>query len=118
MMVPLDPAAARYVRTWLGPPLGPGLLALRHALVFPRPGLWGNDPAQPQSVILVREGEGQRETFGAGEPEPAVGWLIDQRKGFTLHAPDDWLEAVRGRLGDVEEDSVETWTEDGTAVLA
>jgi GNAT superfamily N-acetyltransferase len=116
MMVPLDKPATRYVRTWLGPLLGPGLLALRHALLFPMPGLWGDDPVQPQSVILVRDGDDQREAFGAGEPEPAVGWLIDQHKAFTLHAPDDWLEAVRARLGGVEKDSVETWTEDGSSM--
>ena len=111
-MVPLDAAAARYVRTWLGPPPGPGLLALRHALVYRRPGLWGDHPSAPQSVMLVREGDGRLEVFGAGTAEPAVGWLAGQVRPFTLLSPDDWHEAVRDRLGvaEVESDGVETWS--------
>jgi RimJ/RimL family protein N-acetyltransferase len=74
MMVPLEPEAAQSVSFWLGPER-PGLLALRHALRFGRPGLWGDDARSPQSVLLVREGDGQLEAFGAGKPDEAVGWL-------------------------------------------
>ena len=111
-MVPLDAAAARYVRTWLGPPPGPGLLALRHALVYRRPGLWGDHPSAPQSVLLVREGEGRLEVFGAGAAEPAVGWLAAQVRPFTLLSPDDWHEVVSDRLGgaEIETDGAETWS--------
>ena len=86
-MVPLDPAATREVISRLGLPAAPGLLALRHALAFRRPGLWGDDPSAPRSVILVREGDGQLEAFGAGDPEPAVGWLVGHRRGFTPARP-------------------------------
>ena len=115
MMVPLDPAAARFVRGWLGPPEGPGLLALHHALAFQRPGLWGDVPGSPRGVILVREGQTGLEAFGAGQPEPALGWLIGRRREFTLHAPEEWFEAARERLGAVEIDRVETWTGPGLA---
>lgn len=116
MMVPLDPAAARFVRAWLGPPEGPGLLALHHALVYHRPGLWGDAPATPRGVILVREGLTGLEAFGAGRPEPALGWLIGRRREFTLHAPEEWFDAARERLGAVDIDRVETWTGPGPGV--
>jgi GNAT superfamily N-acetyltransferase len=109
-MVPLDPSAARFARSWLGPPEGPGLLALRHALVYRRPGLWGDRPVSPQTVVLLREGEGRLEAFGAGEPGPAVDWLVGQLRGLTLHAPDGWLAAVDARLDKVEFVDVETWS--------
>ena len=111
-MVPLDAAAARYVRSWLGPPPGPGLLALRHALVYRRPGLWGDHTSAPQSVLLVREGDGRLEVFGAGSPEPAVAWLAGQVRPFTLLSPDDWHEVVRDRLGgaEIDPEGVETWS--------
>lgn len=109
-MVPLDPAGVRDVTARLGPPAGPGLLALRHALAFRRPGLWGDSPSAPRSVLLVREGGGQFEAFGAGAPEPAVGWLAGHRRGFSLLAPDTWLDAVRARVGGVDRDEVETWS--------
>ncbi len=111
-MGPLDAAAARYVRSWLGPPPGPGLLALRHALVYRRPGLWGDHPSAPRSVLLVREGDGRLEVFGAGAPEPAVAWLASQVRPFTLLSPDDWHEVVRDRLGvaEVDPEGVETWS--------
>jgi GNAT superfamily N-acetyltransferase len=108
-MVPLDAAAAPYVRSWLGPCAEPGLLALRHALAYRRPGIWVDTPWEPRSVILVRDGDGQLEAFGAGEPEPAVGWLVGHHKGFALLAPEPWLDAVRARVGAVEEDGIETW---------
>lgn len=109
-MVPLDPNAARHVLSWLGPPSGPGLLALRHALAYRRPGLWGDDPGSPRSLILVRDGDGQIEAFGAGRPAPAVSWLVGHRRGFTLHAPESWFGPVRARVGAVDRAGVETWS--------
>ena len=114
-MVPLDPAAAWHVRSWLGPPEGPGLLALHHALAYRVPGLFGDRPGTPRGVLLVREGTGGVEVFGAGEPEPAVGWLVGNRRPFTLLAPDPWHDAVVARLGEVEFDRVETWAGAGVA---
>ncbi len=115
-MVPLDPAAARHVRTRLGLPEGPGLLALRHALAYRRPGLWGDDPVAPRSVLLVREGERRIEAFGIGEPWPALGWLLGHGRGFALQAPDDWLLTASQALGgDVERVEVETWSADAVA---
>jgi len=110
-MVPLDPAAARHVRARLGLPEGPGLLALRHALAYRRPGLWGDDPVAPRSVLLVREGDGRIEAFGAGEPWPALAWLVGHGRAFALHAPDDWLTTAADALGGaVERVEVETWS--------
>jgi|GEM_PF-648313 GNAT superfamily N-acetyltransferase len=119
-MVPLDPAAARHVRARLGLPEGPGLLALRHALAYRRPGLWGDDPAAPRSVLLTREGDGRIEAFGVGEPWPALAWLVGHGRPFVLHAPDDWLAtAVDALGGGVERVEVETWSAEGdTAVDA
>lgn len=114
-MVPLDPAAARHVRARLGLSEGPGLLALRHALAYRRPGLWGDDPAAPRSVLFVREGDGRIEAFGAGEPWPALAWLVSQGRGFSLHAPDDWLETVDSLGGAVERVDVETWSREAPA---
>ena len=108
-MVLLDQAAARFVRSWLGPPTGPSLLALRHALMYRRPGLWGDRPKAPRSVVLVREGDGQLEAFGAGEAQPAVGWLLEQRRGVALHAPEAWHEVVRAWFGRADSIAVETW---------
>jgi GNAT superfamily N-acetyltransferase len=109
-MVPLDPAGARYARSWLGPPRGPGLLALRHAVEFPRPELRGDHATKPHSLLLTRDGDGPLEAFGAGDPEPAIRSLQTLGQAFTLHAPERWQAAVRARLGPVEEHRVETWT--------
>lgn len=117
-MVPLDENAARRVMAWLGPAGGPGLLALRHALEYRRPGLWGDDPRSPRCVILIREGDGQIEAFGEGAPQPAVRWLVGQGREFTLHAPGSWLGPVRERVGAVERAGVETWSGAAAAVGA
>lgn len=109
-MVQLDPAAVRYVRTWMGASEGPGLLALRHALAYRSPGLWGDHPVEPRSVVLIREGDGQLEVFGAGEPEPAVAWIVGHLKAFTLHAPEGWAGPVGDRVGEVEQVEIETWS--------
>lgn len=108
-MVPLDEAAARYVETWLGSAEGPGLLALRHALKYRRPGLWGDVASTPTSILLAREGKDQLEAFGAGEPGPALAWLMSHRRAFALLAPEDWQDPVVNRLGEIDRREVETW---------
>jgi hypothetical protein len=54
-------------------------------------------------VLLVREGDGQLEAFGAGEPEPALGWLA-RRAGRTvaLLAPPHWTNVVGRRFRALE----------------
>src|SRR4051794_27940383 len=104
IMSPLDPVAAEHVRSWLGGPCGPGLLDLHQALAYHRRGLWGDEVREPRSVLLVREGDGQLEVFGAGEAEPALGWL-SRRAGVgqavALRAPRAWWDAVERRVGAV-----------------
>jgi GNAT superfamily N-acetyltransferase len=63
-------------------------------------------------VVLVREGDEQLEAFGAGEPEPAVGWLASQDRAVSLVAPPSWREALGTRAGPTEETVIETWTID------
>jgi GNAT superfamily N-acetyltransferase len=115
-MVPLDTAAAREVLRQLGPTTGPGLLALRHALEFRPAWLWGDGSSSPRSIVLIREGDDQLEAFGAGAPEPAVGWLTAHQRRFTLHAPETWLAAVVGTVGEVDQDDVEIWSLERAAV--
>jgi GNAT superfamily N-acetyltransferase len=111
-MVPLDPLAVRSLRSRLGEPSGPALLALHHALTYQRPGLWGDHARVPRSVVLVREGDDQLEAFGAGEPEPAAGWLAGQGRAVSLVAPATWREAVGARVGPIEQKAIDTWTID------
>jgi GNAT superfamily N-acetyltransferase len=111
-MVPLDPLAVRSLRSWLGEPAGPGVLALHHALAYQRPGLWGDHARVPRSVVLVREGDDQLEAFGAGEPEPAVAWLAGQGRPVSLVAPATWRDALGTRVGSIEQAAIETWTID------
>lgn len=102
-MIPLDSVAAEHVRSWLGEPRGPGLLDLHHALAHHRRGLWGDDARVPRSVLHIRQGEGQLEAFGAGEPEPALGWLLGRaRQPLALLAPEDWWDAAGRRAGAAE----------------
>jgi RimJ/RimL family protein N-acetyltransferase len=102
-MVPLDAVAAEHVRVWLGEPSSPGVLDLYQALADHRPGLWGDDARVPRSVVLVREGVGQLEVFGAGKPEPAAGWLCRyEDRAIALMAPRDWWDAVERRVAEVE----------------
>ncbi len=110
-MVLLDSAAARYVRSWLGDPREPCVLDLHHALAHHRRGLWGDDARAPHSVLLMREGFGQLEAFGAGEPEPAVAWL-SRRAGrpLALLAPPDWRDVVGRRFKPVERNEILTLT--------
>jgi GNAT superfamily N-acetyltransferase len=111
-MVPLDPLGLRSLRSWLGEPSGPGVLALHHALAYQRPGVWGDHARVPRSVVLVREGDDQLEAFGAGDPEPAVAWLADQGRAVSLVAPASWREALGTRVGPIEQAVIETWTID------
>jgi GNAT superfamily N-acetyltransferase len=111
-MVPLDPLAVRSLRSWLGEPDGPRVLALHHALAYQRPGLWGDHARVPRSVVLVREGDDQLEAFGEGEPEPAVAWLAGQGRPVSLVAPATWREALDTRVGAIEQAAIETWTID------
>jgi GNAT superfamily N-acetyltransferase len=111
-MVPLDSLAVRSLRSWLGEPPGPGLLALHHALTYQRPGLWGDHARVPRSVVLVREGDDQLEAFGAGEPEPSVAWLAGKSRAVSLVAPAAWRDAVGARVGPIEEAAIATWTID------
>jgi GNAT superfamily N-acetyltransferase len=109
-MVPLEPEARQQVVSWLGREEAPGLLALRHALLYGRPGLWGDDARQPRCVVLLRPGDdGGSEAFGAGRAAPAVAWLAGRNGGVTLLAPDDWEPAVRAAVGPVDRIEVETW---------
>lgn len=108
-MVPLDAVAAEHVRAWLGEPRGPGVLDLYQALVDHHPGLWGDDARVPRSVVLIREGAGQLEVYGAGRPEPAAGWLCrSEERPIALIAPKDWWDAVERRVDQVERDEVLT----------
>jgi GNAT superfamily N-acetyltransferase len=111
-MIPLDPLVVRSLRSWLGEPSGPGLLALHHALAYQRPGLWGDHARTPRSVVLVREGDDQIEAFGAGEPEPAVAWLAGRGRSVSLFAPGSWRDAVGARVGPIEQGVIETWAID------
>ncbi len=111
-MVPLDPMAIRSLRSWLGEPPGPGLLALHHALAYQRPGLWGDHARLPRSVVLVREGDDQLEAFGAGEPEPSAGWLAGLGRPVSLAAPAAWRDALTARMGAIDQTAMQTWTID------
>jgi GNAT superfamily N-acetyltransferase len=108
-MVPLDDRAIERVMTWdLGEVRA---LSLRHALIYRRPGLLGDHPRSPRSVLLVREVGGPEgsHVFGAGIAEPAIGWLAKRGQAFSLLAPDSWEGAIRRRSTSVLRGVVETW---------
>jgi GNAT superfamily N-acetyltransferase len=86
-------------------------VSLRHALIHRSPGLWGDHPRRPRSVVLVREGDapGGRHAFGLGEAEPAVGWLSRLGRRVSLLAPTAWEGAIRRRGSAVLRGIVETW---------
>ena len=108
-MVPLEDDGIEHARSWIPAPK-PGLLALHHALAYRRPGLWGDDARLPRCVVLVREGDGGLEAFGAGLAEPAVGWLVGLGRAVALLAPEaEWWEAVLARVEAAEIGEVETW---------
>jgi len=108
-MVPLDDEAIARVLTWhVGEDRA---LSLRHALIHRRPGLLGDHPRTPRSVLLVRETDDPEgwHIFGAGVAEPAVGWLARLGQAFSLLAPESWEGAVRRRSSTVLRGMVETW---------
>lgn len=111
MMVLLGPDACRRAGGWLGPLHEPGLLALHHALLYHQTGLWGDDQHRPRSLLLVRQGNGQLEAFGAGRPEPAVRWLAGRGRIVALTAPESWDGPIQAAVGDVEIErhEVRTW---------
>jgi GNAT superfamily N-acetyltransferase len=107
-MVPLVPEAAETVES--GGESTRRSVALHHALTWRRPGLWGDHPSRPNSVVLLRPGDGQWEAFGAGDPEPAVAWLAARGGTVALLAPASWELAVRGVIGPVERVCIEVRT--------
>jgi GNAT superfamily N-acetyltransferase len=90
-------------------------VSLRHALIHRRPGLWGDHPRRPRSVVLIREGDAPEgwHAFGLGDAEPAVGWLSRRGQKFALLAPATWEGAIRRRGSAVLRGIVETWVRDG-----
>lgn len=111
-MIPLGAEATDAVLGW-----GDGLhrtVALHHAAIHGRPGLWGNDRARPSSVLWLREGDGCWEAFAAGFAGPALDWLARAATGrpIVLAAPPSWEEVLRARLGPgvaVDHAYVQTW---------
>lgn len=92
-MVPLSWEAAEYVFAWEdGSRRG---LALHHAVMERRPGLWGDHARRPNSMVLLRRGETRWEAFGAGDPQPAVNWLTRRPSPVALLAPAWWSDEVR-----------------------
>jgi RimJ/RimL family protein N-acetyltransferase len=96
-MVPLNAEAASHVVSWDDG--SRRAVALHHALLQRRPGLWADHPRRPTSVVLLRRGEGQWEAFGTGAPEPAARWLAARRAPVALLAPDEWDGPVRSLAG-------------------
>jgi GNAT superfamily N-acetyltransferase len=113
-MVPLDIEAMEHVLRW-----GIGahrVVSLRHALIHRRPGLWGDHPRRPHSVVFVREADAPEtwHAFGAGDAEPAVGWLARSDRKVSLLAPEGWEGAIRRRSTcPVVRGVVETWIRPG-----
>ncbi len=107
-MVPVGRGAAT-VMLALGDSPGSGsrshrLVALEHAASRSRPGLWGDNPDVPSSLVWLREGDDALEAFAAGEPDRAIGWLASRAEGrpIRLAAPEAWEAAARlegGRVG-------------------
>lgn len=111
-MIPLGIEATDAVLAW-----GDGrhrAVALRHAAIHGRPGLWGDDPVRPSSLVWLRDGGDQWEVFAAGRAEPALDWLASTALGrpIVLAAPPAWEPVVRSRVGPqtlVERTPVQTW---------
>jgi GNAT superfamily N-acetyltransferase len=105
-VVPLTSDAAQHVLAWEDG--SRRAVALHHALIRHRGELWGDHSKRPQSVVLLRPGDGQCEAFGAGAPEPAIAWLARREGPVALLAPDSWTEAVHATVGMVEHGRVQT----------
>ena len=111
-MIPIGTEAIDAVLSW-----GDGLhrtVALHHAAIHGRPGLWGDDRVRPSSVVWLREGGDQWDAFAAGSAGPALAWLKRTAIGrpIVLAAPPSWDEIVQAHLGQtrrVETRTVETW---------
>ena len=110
-MIPLGTEATDAVLSW-----GDGLhrtVALHHAAIHARPGLWGDDRVRPSSVVWLRDGGDQWDAFAAGFAGPALAWLERTAPGrpVVLAAPPSWNEIVPARLGRtrVKTRAVETW---------
>lgn len=109
-MVPLDGKARD--RVWKSDDAPHRSLALSHATLHDRPGLRGNDPEHPTSVVWLREGdEGVFEAFAAGVPGPVLDWIAAhcRRRPVALLAPASWEGSVRARGGRVESSDIQTW---------
>lgn len=104
-MVPLGWEATQYVLAWEdGSRRG---LALNHALIHRRPGVWGDHPHRPRSVVLLRRGLDAWEAFGAGDPDPGAAWLAARRAPVVLLAPEGWADALRSvTTGLVEQERI------------
>ena len=110
-MIPLGTEAIDAVLSW-----GDGLhrtVALHHAAIHARPGLWVDDRVRPSSVVWLRDGGDQWDAFAAGFAGPALAWLERTALGrpVVLAAPPSWNEIVQARLGRsrIETRAVETW---------
>jgi RimJ/RimL family protein N-acetyltransferase len=89
-MVPLAPVAAEHVLSWEDE-TDLRVVALHHALIRRRPGLWGDHPCRPGSVLLLREGGG---AVGGVRGRPSrAGRRLARREGGDLRP------AGTGRLG-------------------
>ncbi len=114
-MVPLRPEGRVHALEQLSDVDSPELLAVRHALIYARPSLWGDDAWRPRSVVLLRSEPSGRgsEAFGLGEPEPAVPWLVarTRRVGGALVAPAAWSPWIEVALGStaLQASEIETW---------
>ncbi|CAN5810984.1 hypothetical protein BH23PLA1_BH23PLA1_01650 [soil metagenome] len=101
-MVPLGPEGIEHALSWLAPAPLASRLHLRHALIERRPGLWGDQGRRPSSVVWLRDGDGQREALGDGDPAPAVVWLAEQSGAIALLAPQLWEAEVLDTFGEAE----------------
>jgi GNAT superfamily N-acetyltransferase len=104
-MVSLSPEAAEHVLAWEDG--SRRAVALHHALIRRRGEFWGDHPKRPESLVLIRPGDGRYEAFGAGAPEPAVSWLAKRPGPIALLAPDSWTEAIHAAVGPLEQGRVQ-----------
>ena len=111
-MVPVGRGAAT-VMLAMGDSPGSGsrshrLVALEHAASRSRPGLWGDNPDVPSSLVWLREADDALEAFATGEPDRAIAWLAGRAGGrpIRLAAPESWEAAARLQGGRVDRGSV------------
>ena len=109
-MSSLEPGAID--RLLSGEPPSHRAIALRHAAIHNRPGLRGDNPILPTSVVWLREGdEGTLEAFAAGEPGPMLAWIESQSQGrsIALLAPSEWEAPIRALGGLLSTGNLQTW---------